>query len=798
VPRGKGAIKENCSPKAVKEYRPIDALTYLSNYAIEGNQNIDERGDDNDENCYSFDTAWLTVIKDVIHTLEKMGEPLNMTEEQQKKIIESMNEVKSLPSLNIKDLFAQIIVVGKKKWFNDEKVVMTEYECSSESDCIGAEIIKGMENLINSPGFDKYSNTTTELTQNPEDLIDILEKFEDVSQDIKADATKNIIDLFTTTLLIMNSSDDLTNIDLDKDLKKVKEPTSDLSKIEKVKYKFEKLQLFFKEFEKVEGGGIWKNIGLGVLAVLVVAAVSAITVFCFPVGIGAFAFLGLQSADALNKYQKSKKVKVTREKFDNEIITVGDYLNFKGRDEKKDAALIATYPYLGKVTNYYIKSIDDTNVMTIANVPNALSFEIKLNELDKETFNLIFKDATFAKRGKQVTRKMFDNGDISVHDRLRFGYLHQNREQEKARVKLYPYLADDTIEYHIISIENGVITIISNVKVIYTINLKELDENELFDIIFKNATYTKVGEKITRKKFKDGDIKKNDEILFGFLFQNTPEEKKLIDKYPYLDKTQYNYIIESIEDGVITIVAAKDKENGTRYVINLKDKTDEEFNLIFKDAVFFKKEKEEEEKEEEEKEEEEESTPLPQQQSSLPPQQSSPPPQQQQPPPPQSRHLKRSEQPPPPQQQQQQQQQQEHQQQQHQNLQQHEAQLRQQYTAELRQEQRPPQQQYPQQQQQRPPQQQYPPQQYPQQENNELESRFAKNRGKFLRRNKNGGFRQTKQNTMRKTKRSKTKQRKTKRSKTKQRKTKRSKTKQRKTKRSKTKRSKTRKNKISI
>jgi hypothetical protein len=243
VPRGKGAIKENCSPKAVKEYRPIDALTYLSNYAIEGNQNIDERGDDNDENCYSFDTAWLTVIKDVIHTLEKMGEPLNMTEEQQKKIIESMNEVKSLPSLNIKDLFAQIIVVGKKKWFNDDKVVMTEYECSSESDCIGAEIIKGMENLINSPGFDKYSNTTTELTQNPEDLIDILEKFEDVSQDIKADATKNIIDLFTTTLLIMNSSDDLTNIDLDKDLKKVKEPTSDLSKIEKVKYKFEKLQL---------------------------------------------------------------------------------------------------------------------------------------------------------------------------------------------------------------------------------------------------------------------------------------------------------------------------------------------------------------------------------------------------------------------------------------------------------------------------------------------------------------------------------------------------------------------------
>ena len=151
-------------------------------------------------------------------------------------------------TLNIQDLFNQIIQIGKTRWFSDGKKLEDYENCgsSNEPECIGYALIKGMDRLVNSGGFQRFSDTIEGVLEKPSLLKD--NKILEQDQEVKKDSFDNLIKLFESTLTIMNPIEDLSNSS-DSLLNDSSDNEEPKTKVDTINLKLDDLYNFFNETE---------------------------------------------------------------------------------------------------------------------------------------------------------------------------------------------------------------------------------------------------------------------------------------------------------------------------------------------------------------------------------------------------------------------------------------------------------------------------------------------------------------------------------------------------------------------
>ena len=168
-------------------------------------EEIDET--DNKENCYNFDTAWRTVILDIETRIDQVKQ-FDITPD----VIDSIIENVKPSSLDLKTIFLKIIALGKIRWFDGKFEENKDCSTSTTTECIGYELITGMEKLVNSAGFIGFCKITTEVFKKPAVLKDNT-NVEDLqnNDDTKVDSLRHLNKLFKSTLAFMNPLEDISN-----------------------------------------------------------------------------------------------------------------------------------------------------------------------------------------------------------------------------------------------------------------------------------------------------------------------------------------------------------------------------------------------------------------------------------------------------------------------------------------------------------------------------------------------------------------------------------------------------------
>ena len=208
-----------------------------------------------DCNCYGFDTAWITIMKDIENNFDEIKNVLNKPEEQVKQeetvgeeseVVEEVKEEK-LPNINLQDIFKEIVEVAHKRWGVTDKIELTEPlhviestlkkkvdivnesvegEASVEesievyeADCNTAEddeqtiintIYKQFNSIINSKEFGNFSQMLMNKTENKtanDLIIEVKDQTQNLDQTKKNIIVKNlesIKHLFSFAKYIMN------------------------------------------------------------------------------------------------------------------------------------------------------------------------------------------------------------------------------------------------------------------------------------------------------------------------------------------------------------------------------------------------------------------------------------------------------------------------------------------------------------------------------------------------------------------------------------------------------------------
>ena len=230
-----------CKSAADTENANCNKIDYVSNAS----------GSDNNENCYSLDTAWLVMMGDLEIKIDTLSETIKNEKENEKnkqkegdtsttpppnekeikdaiKKLEELSE--STPDavpINLIDIFGSILEYGKIKWgippdwevgttlnTNDKKLSPTKY--------IAKVILNEFKFLIDSPGFTNFSNSLDrprDLLASKQSELDTLKALNKTggsdenlpTQDDIFDIFKTIKNLFKITKYFMIEERELIN-----------------------------------------------------------------------------------------------------------------------------------------------------------------------------------------------------------------------------------------------------------------------------------------------------------------------------------------------------------------------------------------------------------------------------------------------------------------------------------------------------------------------------------------------------------------------------------------------------------
>ena len=210
VKKCKQLLDENIVDGA--DYVPHKRIQELLAYE-QGSKIIDKRfkkkdKNDEEENCYAFDTAWLAVIKDVIHRVENMKETYNIEsykidstkesnnppkpqidDETADKLLEVMKEDMKKNTIDLLGIFTNIYEVAKKKWnCNDDNVCNSDTPFPENND-IASAIMRGFDRLIGDTGFIDFCNIMNGTQEQGEEEQEQVEK-EGRSSSVRSTSTR--------------------------------------------------------------------------------------------------------------------------------------------------------------------------------------------------------------------------------------------------------------------------------------------------------------------------------------------------------------------------------------------------------------------------------------------------------------------------------------------------------------------------------------------------------------------------------------------------------------------------------
>ena len=224
-PHGKNKIMEkNCDASAPEDYIPHDRIMELLAYERNRVPDIRNIMSNSEEHCYAFDTAWLTVITDVMHRIQALNpksklagaEKIQPSKEEDEEARAKIKEAFTSKKMDLVALFTSINEVAKQKWNYDTN---TE-KCSSpmasdESNAIATQIIEGLDRLITSDIFILFSQgEQIEAGEAEEDKVEAGEEEEEAAGEEEAAAGEEEEDEEEATAAIVPKAlDDETKID---------------------------------------------------------------------------------------------------------------------------------------------------------------------------------------------------------------------------------------------------------------------------------------------------------------------------------------------------------------------------------------------------------------------------------------------------------------------------------------------------------------------------------------------------------------------------------------------------------